>query len=310
MHDVNLRSVDLNLLPVFEAVYEERSLSRAAVRLSMTQPAVSHALARLRIVFKDELFLRHPRGVTATAVADAIYQRMDEALGLVRAAVADRRGFDPRTSERRFFVAIPHPLGPMLAVRLLERLKGSAPGVSVGFSTRSRPIDLERNLLDGRFDIAVDWLPTSKDGLEDEVLFEDELVPVVRKDHPAIGMAQSRKALVSGWEFVILRPRVESVEHPLEAVKAWARLKPKVVLEVSEFLEVLAVLGRTDFVGLVPVSLATAARSQLGVELIPGLPRSERFPVRMIWRASRGIDPALQFLRKEVSLAVRGTLSG
>ena len=118
----NIRSVDLNLLPVFEAVYEEQSLSRAAVRLAMTQSAVSHALTRLRALFGDELFVRRPRGVVPTPTADAIYAKLHDALGSMRETVAERRGFVARTSKRRYFLAIAHPLGPMIVLRLLERL--------------------------------------------------------------------------------------------------------------------------------------------------------------------------------------------
>ena len=143
---LNLRSVDLNLLPVFEAAYEERNLSRAAERLAMTQPAVSHALTRLRSLFRDELFIRRSRGVLPTPVADLVYSKLRGALGDVREAVAETRGFDPRTSQRQFFVTIPHPLGPMIAVRLREQLAHSAPLVVVAFSTRSRPVDLELGL--------------------------------------------------------------------------------------------------------------------------------------------------------------------
>ena len=75
---VNLRSVDLNLLPVFEAAYEERSLSRAAQKLAMTQPAVSHAMTRLRHLFNDELFIRQSRGVTPTPIAKLVYERAVE----------------------------------------------------------------------------------------------------------------------------------------------------------------------------------------------------------------------------------------
>src|SRR5262252_8368411 len=112
----NLRSVDLNLLPIFEAAYEERSLSKAAARLAMTQPAVSHALARLRATFRDDLFTRHSRGMTPTPVADAIYRRLGDALGLVRASIGETRGFEPASSERHFVIAVPHPLGPLLAL--------------------------------------------------------------------------------------------------------------------------------------------------------------------------------------------------
>src|SRR3954466_13442869 len=159
MQPLNLRSIDLNLLPVFEAAYEERSLSRAAVRLALTQPAVSHALARLRSTFRAELFIRHSRGVSPTAAADAIYARLTGALGTVREAVTEWRGFDPRKSARRFFITIPHPLGPLIALGLRERFAKAALHVAVTFSTRSLPVDLERGLHDGRVDAAVDWHP-------------------------------------------------------------------------------------------------------------------------------------------------------
>src|SRR4030095_11607620 len=159
----NIRSVDLNLLPVFEAVYEERSLSRAAARLAMTQSAVSHAVTRLRAVFRDELFVRHSRGVVPTAMADAINAKLRDALASVRDAVAETRGFQARSSTRKFFLTITHPLGPMILLRLHERLSMSAPKISVAASTRSRPIDLDRLLRDGRVDAAIDWLEPQGD---------------------------------------------------------------------------------------------------------------------------------------------------
>ena len=89
---LNLRAIDLNLLPVFEAAYEEGSLSGAARRLSLTQPAVSHALARLRATFRDELFVRQSRGMRPTPAADALYARVRESLALVRmSAYRDRK---------------------------------------------------------------------------------------------------------------------------------------------------------------------------------------------------------------------------
>src|SRR4029453_2413557 len=103
----------------------------AANRLAMTQSAVSHALSRLRTVFRDELFVRQPRGVVPTPVADLIYSKLRGALGSVRQSVAERRGFDPKTSERSFFIGMSHPLGPMIAVRVLERLARAAPRVEV-----------------------------------------------------------------------------------------------------------------------------------------------------------------------------------
>src|SRR4030095_8075772 len=109
-HVQHTPSVDLDLLPVFEAVYEARSLSRAAERLATSQSAISHAVNRLRFVLRDELFVRQSRGVVPTPAADRIYAKLRGALAAIRESVIDTRGFDPRTSERRFVIAIAHPL--------------------------------------------------------------------------------------------------------------------------------------------------------------------------------------------------------
>jgi len=302
---LNLRAVDLNLLPVFEAAYEERSLSRAAVRLAMTQPAVSHALSRLRATFHDDLFVRHSRGMTPTPIADAIYGRLGDALGLVRAAVGESRGFDPRASERRFTIAIPHPLGPMLALNLIRAMGGSAPHVTLSFSTRSRPLELERDLVSGRVDLSVDWLPMRREGLSEETLFEDRIVFIARKGHPCLKARNTLKALVAKWRFVRLRPRVNLDEVPLEELRAWTRLNPAIALEVSELLEVLMVVSQSDLLGIVPWSLAERARPILGVQLVPGMPRTGAIPVRMEWRSASTADRAHKFLREQVRGAAR-----
>jgi DNA-binding transcriptional LysR family regulator len=307
---LNLRSVDLNLLPVFEAAYEEKNLSKAAVRLAMTQPAVSHALSRLRHAFKDELFVRHPRGMTPTAVADAIYGRLGEAMELVRSSLVESRGFDPALSERRFLVAIPHPLGPMLGLRLLQRVSAVAPKVALEFSTRSRPVDLERGILDGSVDLAVDWLPASRAGVTDEEVVQDELVVVARRGHRALKGATTLKALAASARFVALRPRVDMEEHPLEGFRTWLQLKPKVALLVSEFLEVLVVAADSDLLGVVPASLAKASSRALDIQVVPITPHLKKFPVRMVWRKSRSTDPAHRFLRDQVRAVMKEVIKG
>ena len=308
MHATNLRSIDLNLLPVFEAAYEERSLSKAALRLAMTQPAVSHALARLRSALRDELFVRHSRGVTPTPVADALYARVGEALGLVRAGVDESRGFDPRTSTRHFVVAIPHPLGPMLALRILQRLEREAPGITIGFSTRSRPVDLESRLWEGRFDLAVDWLRPAREGLAEEVLAEDQLALVVRRGHPAARGNATVKALAERWKFVALRARQSADDLPPEIAREWARLQPRVALQVSEMLEVLAVAAESDLIGIAPLTLARAAARVMAIQPITLAAPLARFNVRMAWRPGRGPDHAHEFLRQQVRAAIKDSL--
>ena len=299
----NIRSVDLNLLPVFEAVYEEQSLSRAAVRLAMTQSAVSHAVTRLRAVFSDELFVRRSRGVVPTPTAEAIYAKLHDALGSMREAVAERRGFVARTSERKFFLAITHPLGPMIVLRLLERLATAAPKISLSASTRSRPIELDRALRDGRIDAAIDWIEPQGDQFKSTVLFEDVMVAVAREGHPALRRPASMKTLREG-SFVALRPRVEG-EHPVAGLREWQRLNLRVALEVSEILEVFMVTSQSDLFGLIPRSMERIARSALGLRPLGIGPKSASVPIKLIWHAHRDGDPGQVFLRKELGAAAR-----
>lgn len=305
----NLRAVDLNLLPVFEAAYEERNLSRAAARLAMTQPAVSHALARLRAAFRDELFVRHARGMTPTAAADALYGRVGEALGLVRAAVAESRGFDPATATRRFAVAIPHPAGPLIAVRLLETLRLAAPGVTLAVDTRSRPHDLDRALADGQVDAAVDWLVPRAAGIAREPLFEDGVVAVAREGHPAVRADRRWADLARRRDLVRLRPRAAQETHPLAALRELQRLGATAALEVSEALEVLVVASRSDLVGIAPASVARPAARPLGLRVLTLSPDFPSEPVHVLFRANRQADPALAFLRESLRRAAAQALS-
>ena len=300
---LNLRSVDLNLLPVFEAAYEERSLSRAALRLAMTQPAVSHAMTRLRGLFNDELFIRQSRGVVPTPVADMVYAKLRGALVSVRDAVAETRGFDPLTSRREFFVTIPHPLGPMMAVRLRERLSRAAPHVTVEFSTRSRPLELERGLRDGRVDAAVDWLTPVGDQFSETAVFNDALLAMARRGHRALALQPFARVLQS-VQFVNLRPRLEG-EHPVPALRDWQRLRPRVALEVSEFVEVLMVASQSDLVALVPRSMQKVARGMFDLRVLKATPNLGPVPIKLIWHARRDTDAAHSFLREQLLTAVR-----
>ena len=306
---LNLRSVDLNLLPVFEAAYEERSLSRAAVRLAMTQPAVSHALARLRSTFREELFIRHSRGMTPTPFADAVYARLGGALGLVRSAVGEGRVFDPPTSTRHFDVCIPHPLGPMVALRLIEALKAAAPGITLRFDTQSRPADLVASLLNGRYDLAVDWLPAKHAQLVETELFQDHMTFVVRDGHPIL-RSRDRKAAIAEWGVVRLRPRMEWATHPLAALRAESPWDANVVLEVSEFLEIFLVVSQSDLIGLAPASTVSMASGPLDLKPIAAGPEKRAVPVNMAWRSAREHDPAHRFLRDHLRKAAAKAVKG
>ena len=299
----NLRAIDLNLLPVFEAVYEEKSSSRAADRLALTQPAVSHALTRLRALFRDELFVRHSRGVRPTPVADRLYARLAAALGSVRDTVSDARGFDPATSQRSFFVGIPHPMGPMMALRLRQRLAQVAPRITMTFSTHSRPMDQERGLREGRIDAAVDWLVPAGDRFTRTPIFDDGVEVMARIGHPAL-RSRSPTQIAKASGVILLRSRVEG-EHQVPALRELQKLRFRDVLEVSEFVEVLLVASQSDLLAPVPLSMERVARDVFGLRPVTAIARVAPIPVQLVWHSGRERDLAHAFLRRELVQAVK-----
>jgi DNA-binding transcriptional LysR family regulator len=304
---INIRSIDLNLLPVFEAAYEEPTLTRAADRLAMTQSAVSHALARLRNVFKDDLFVRQGRRVVPTHVADLLYAKLHGALGAVRESVAESRVFDPNTSTRKFSISIPHPLGPLMAMRLREQLARVAPGLEVTFSTRSKPIELERGMREGRVDAAVDWLVPAGGQFHEVTLFDDAVVAVARSGHPALRQLRSLEALKE-VAFVSLKPRVEG-DHPVAGLQDLSRLKLTYALEVSEILEVFMVSNQTDLLGLIPRSMLKVARDIFGLRAVPVEITAKAVPIKLVWPASRESDAGHTFIRKQIVAASRAVVA-
>jgi LysR family transcriptional activator for leuABCD operon len=304
---LNLRSLDLNLLPVFEAAYEEPTLTRAADRLAMTQSAVSHALGRLREVFNDELFVRQGRGVVPTHVADSLYAKLHGALGAVRESVLESRGFDPKTSTRTFSICIPHPLGPLMAMRLREQLARMSPGIEVSFSTRSKPVELERAMREGRVDAAVDWLVPAGGQFHELTLFEDSIVAVARQGHPALRRMRSVGDLKK-LAFVSLQPRIDG-EHPVAGLQELSRLKLSYALQVSEILEVFMVASQSDLLGVIPRSMLKVARDIFSLRVVPVEITAKTIPVKLVWSASRGPDAGHAFVRKQMAMASRAVVA-
>ena len=233
---------------------------------------------------------------------------MRDALASVRESVTDTRTFEPKTSERRFALSIPHPLGPLIELRLQERLARIAPKVAVSASTRSRPIDLDRSLREGRLDAAIDWLAPVGSGFNSKLLFEDAVIAVARKGHPAFRAPVSLKTLQAG-RFVGLRPRTDERGGPAH-IQAVRHHKLNVVLEVSEILEVFLVARESNLFGLIPRSMEHVARHAFRLSTLRGFPRAPTLPISLYWHSSREADPGHLFMRKELGAATTDVFEG
>jgi LysR family transcriptional activator for leuABCD operon len=299
----NLRSLDLNLLTVFEAIYEIGTVSGAADRLALSQSATSHALSRLREVCRDDLFVRARQGLSPTPVAKAMYPVVNQALGALRTSLAEASGFDPALSQRHFRLSIPHPMGPFYALGLRAATAAVAPGIRLTFDTVSRPVGLEDHLRDGIVDIAVDWLPVELDPFVNTRLFDDQIVLLARSDHPSVNVGVTIEDLRKE-EFVTLHRRRET-EHAPQAIRELSKMGMHEVVHVSELLEIPTIVASTDLVGIFPSSMGPIMEKRLGLRVLAIPLELPAVPIYMIWHETRRNDTAHRWLR-EVLMAELG----
>jgi DNA-binding transcriptional LysR family regulator len=304
----NLRSLDLNLLTVFEAVFEAGSITRAADRLALSQSATSHALGRLREACNDDLFVRLGQGIAPTPVAARIFPEVKACLDGLRRAVAEARGFDPAASTRRFRIAIPHPSGPLWALAFRAAVAAEAPGLTLDFDTRTLPHDLAEGLRGGEIDLAVDWIPAEGERFVNRRLFEDHLVCLARGAHPRVGAALTPEAL-RAERFVRVHRRPDQASEAVRAARALGeRLGLAWVLDVSEFLEVPYVVLATDLLGFVPASTLRAAGPMTLLREVALPEPMPPIPIHLLWHETRRADDGHRWLRDRLAAFIAGTV--
>jgi len=250
---MSLPKADLNLFVVFDAVYSERNLTRAARLLHVTQPAVSNALKRLRATFGDELFVRTPRGVEPTPAADEAAPRVREALRLLGESLTEGADFSPATSSRSFAVGMHDVDEAILVPRLMEKLGRRAPGVTVQCYEVPRR-DLERELASGGLDLAVDIPLYSVPQLRRRPFSTEHYVCVVRSDHPAARTKMTLDAYLA-LEHLHVSSRRRGVGHVDMALEHLGRQR-RIHLRMKSYVAAPKVVESTDLALTIPRSLA------------------------------------------------------
>lgn len=181
---MNWGAFDLNLLIVFDAVMQERSVTRAGHRVGLSQPAMSHALNRLRHMLKDELFIRTPEGMTPTPRAEALALPLRNALSEMQLALEPTK-FDPAAADRRFALAVNNYAAVVLAPPLVVAASAAAPSVGLDLSP-SGTLDVADRLDRGDLDLALGSLESPGERFLAAPLLEDSFVIVMRRGHPAV----------------------------------------------------------------------------------------------------------------------------
>jgi len=311
---VNFRTLDLNLLKVFDEVMAERNLTRAAANLAMTQPAVSNALRRLRETLHDELVVRAGYGVQPTPRALELWPSVRGALDALRSALQTDR-FEPAAARDAFVVAMADATAALLMPPLVRRLESEAPGVSL----RVRPLltrDPRPLLASAELDAAVGHFPAAvaaiglaamQEGATGpfgyERLYDSRYVCVMRADHPLA------RAPLDLDQYCAARHLLVSFSgRPFgfvdEALVALGRRR-RIVLTVNQFFTAGQVVARTDLLTVLPARfvVTTGIAAQLVTRDLPfALPTVH---VDLMWHRSQSTRPAHGWLRRLVVAGAR-----
>ena len=300
---MHLSGVDLNLFVVFEAVYLERNLTRAAQHLNVTQPAVSNALARLRSAFDDPLFVRVGRGMMPSPLAQNLIGPVQAALRQLRASIDQGRRFDPATSDRLYNIWARDTVATELMPGLLARLAGEAPGVRVHCHQIDRR-EIAGELATGQLDFAIDIPELARAELKSTPLFTDRYVCVLRRGHPLGCRNLDLEAFLAARHILVSGRR--SGRAFIDLALARIGRQTASALRLTHFQPAFHVAMSTDMILSAPLSLAR--KYDVTVKELP-------FPAPALqsllyWHRNADEDPANAWLRERIVDALRGAADG
>ncbi|WP_257446403.1 LysR family transcriptional regulator [Archangium lipolyticum] len=297
-----LAQLDLNLFRVFDVIYRERNLTRAAEILFLSQSAVSHALARLREQLDDPLFVRQGRGVVPTPLAERLAPGILEALALLQQAVHRTRHFDARRDVVQVTVAMNDVLEPSLLPQLVTRLRESAPQVRIA-SVRLDRAGLERDLASGRLDLAIDVAQSTGADLHHTPLLRDTFCVV---------SARRRKLDVSAY-LAARHVTVSSRRTGLtleDLVLSRLGYQREIALRCQHYEAACRVVADSDLLLTIPRRQAEALSATLGIRLLPMPVILPPVEIHLYWHRQVDGEPRNQWLRSEFLALARGLLRG
>lgn len=291
-----MRDIDLNLLSAFDAIMGEQSISRAATRLNMTQPAVSNALGRMRVTYNDPLFVKAGRGVRPTPKAEQLWREVHTPLQLLRDAVHPP-AFQPMRAKRRFRLGTSDLITMALWPGLRKLVEKEAPGIDI-LAIPYTCQDTERLLADSGADLVFGVYEQLGSEYRARPLFAGNLICAMRKSHPLAGAPLTMKRYLAADHLLVSLSGdpVGSVDKLLEQ----RGLKRRVAMTVNQFLGVPALLAESDLICVAPrIAVTRCAQNDLHLTKPPfDIPASV---VSMIWHARADRDPGHMWLRQSVA---------
>ena len=295
MHAMHIGNLHLTQVRLLAELLRLRNVSAVADRLELSQPAVSHALSKLRHELGDPLFVRTGSGLEPTPFGQRLGTAAREAVDVLLAGIASRRSFDPLSSKRQFRFYMSDVGQTVFLPRLMAHLKKHAPIASV----KCVPIPINdpgAHLASGEVDLAVGIFSNLVTGFHQRFLFNEQYVCVVRTGHPHFRSGMSIEAFRSTQ--LAIADGTGMAHAGVERLLQDHQLQREDTLRLPTFHVLPSIIAGSDMIAIVPRRLGAAVAQHMQVDVHPMPVATPAFPIKMYWHDRYHHDPPLLWLRR------------
>lgn len=290
--------VDLNLFVVFEAIYCEGSITKAASALNLSQPAVSHSLSKLRSNFDDALFIRQGNQMRPTPVANNVIADVREALQQLKICLAQSRQFEPLVSRHSFNISLHGALEASYLPPLIQRVTKAAPLIRLQSSRRVNRSELETKLASGDIDLAIDTLLPVSDNVLHTQLDQSKLVVLARKNHPHVNSSLDLATYVAQEHVLVssrtLGPSIEDFEL------GRLGLQRKIGFRCQHAFSACRLIADNNMLLTLTESAAKMYSKILDLKIFPLPVNLPEIDVHLYWHSNVDFEPANKWLRNQI----------
>jgi DNA-binding transcriptional LysR family regulator len=299
---VHLSQVDLNLFVVLEAIYREGNLTRAGRQLKLTQPAMSHALKRLRELLNDPLFIREGANMVPTPFSRNMINEVRQALQILEVSLFEDRNFEPAHTRRDFQIGFWELMESTILPHLVKIMAKAAPEITMT-TLRVKRREIEMELASGTLDLALDIPVTMSDRIKHQPLFSDRVVVMAREGHPILTQALDLDTYLQQDHVLVSSRRLGPSLVDAELNRSGR--KRRIVLRCQHYFAACQVVSETDMLLTIPERYALMLNSGFNNRLFPfPLKSLQQLEIHMYWHESADNDPPNRWLREQIKKVV------
>lgn len=280
---------------------ETGQYAKAAQRLAMSQPAMSAAVQRLRDTLNDPLFVRTSKGVVPTPKAEVLYHDIQAGLSQLRQGLSQQNSFDPSAHPHSFSIISGDYFEFVVLPELLANVERDA--LQIRYNLQTILDNSATPLIHAQADVMLDAFPVKDDRIHCEVVTEETLMVVAKKQHPRIKKAITIEDFFNATHAVLPH---QGRLLPLEKILGSAQMQErKIGVQVTQYISLLAAVASSEYIATVPQHLASRYAEALGLDVYPFPIDVPRVPVYMMWSKAFDQDPANRWLLQQLRSVVK-----